>query len=101
MKIKYMYFIKYIDIYGITPVRTGRTRPLTCIFIKNNAFGTLTGTTKDVQVAPSKINEFQYTFRYPRKGNGNQQYNKSTQSLECLISIPTGTKYQYGTISNN
>ena len=49
----------------------GRTRPPTCIFIKITLFGTLTGTTDVVQVALSKINEFQYISRYPRKGNGN------------------------------
>ena len=58
-----MYFIKYSDIYGITPVRTGRTRPITGIFRKKiTIFGTLTGTTDVVQVVLSKINEFQYTF---------------------------------------
>ena len=54
MRIKYMYSIKHIDIYGITPVCTGRTRPFTVFFNKINAFGTLTGTSRDLQVALSK-----------------------------------------------
>ena len=66
-----MYFINTSIFAPKTPIRTGRTRPLTCIFIKITLFGTLTGTTDVVQVALSKINEFQYIFRYPRKGKGN------------------------------
>ena len=57
-----MYSIEIHSNSGITPVRTGRTRVTICIFIKINAFGTLTGTTDVLQVVPCKFNEFQYIF---------------------------------------
>ena len=59
-----MYSIEMHSSNGITPVRTGRTLVTTGIFIKINAFGTLTGTTDVVQVVPCKINEFSVHFRY-------------------------------------
>ena len=60
-----MYFINKSIIASKPAIRTGRTRPPTCIFIKITLFGTITGTTNVIQVTLSKINEFQYILDTP------------------------------------
>ena len=79
----------------------GRTRLPTCIFIKNNAFRHTYRYNQCRTGRTQQINEFQYILDTPGRETATSSYNESTQSLPCLISIPTGTKYQYGIISSN
>ena len=84
-----MYSIETHGNSGITPVRTGRTRVTTCIFIKLTLFGTLTGTTDVVQVVPGKFNKFSvHILDTPALSS----YSKSSQSSLCSVLNPTGTK---------